>query len=79
MTGKKFLEPIIVEHGTYTIKVRLVRPNHPPNALEDIVSVPPMVAKGDKDKIVVGFDTWKNAPNSKRVSAFDDETGDILV
>ena len=82
MAGKKLNEPIILEHGTYTIKARHVNGTYPPRYLEDIVSIPPMVAKGDKEEVMVGFDTWKDAPNtanSKRVYAFDDETGDILV
>lgn len=72
-------DPIILEHGTYTIKARVVRVGCQERNLEDIVSVPPMVAKGKNEEVVVGFDTWTNAPNSKRVPAFDDETGDILV
>lgn len=77
MGGKS--DTIILEHGTYTIKARLVKMGCQERNVEDIVSVPPMVAKGDNNEVVVGFDTWKNAPNSTRVYAFDDETGDILV
>lgn len=78
MSGKK--GPVILEHGTYTIKARLVDPKKLEDRnVSDIVSVPPIVAIGDSGKALVGFDTWNEASHSEWKKAFDKDTGDILV